>query len=360
MYKKIISLLLLTMLSNVFLFNVASAYTVVSKSDPYNIIANVAYNESQDRIYIVFDTNVITSQRVRTITRIIYNNSSFSSVHSTRTDSATNYYTSIFINCPGHYEFKLFNNHDESIGSIKISANYSDFKNTDGCDNPGVNPPEPPEPPTEPEPEPPKNPPNNDDDEECNVCGIFDCPGWDQYLGKLNQIANQAVGRLSNDIDNIVKNAVGDMSNVSTPDFGRAQRIPNIFDILNDVDKRNIPKPTGQEDSQLKNATFNANDIKNNATEIQFRDDPTGGFVIDNPLNTLPNGSDFPRPGQLEQIEYPVESENSGGNEVIQKPKNYDESIQRPQSPNENLTPPTTDETIETPVYDDTAKYPIP
>ncbi len=72
MYKKIISLLLLTMLSNVFLFNVASAYTVVSKSDPYNIIANVAYNESQDRIYIVFDTNVITSQRVRTITRIIY------------------------------------------------------------------------------------------------------------------------------------------------------------------------------------------------------------------------------------------------------------------------------------------------
>ncbi|MEK4427618.1 hypothetical protein [Solibacillus sp. FSL K6-1523] len=176
------------------------------------------------------------------------------------------------------------------------------------------------------------------------MCCIFECPGWDDYLGFLS-------GTI-----------VGSASPPPVPDLP-APSIPNIFDILNGVDERNPAKPTGNEDPNLGNASFNANDIKNEAPEIQFRDDPTGGFNIVNPLETLPDdGSEAPRPQEdLETLPYPDGSgKNLEGDGSIPKPEGSgsDGKVKYPVNPEGTATPPTTGGKAEYPETGGTIKYP--
>lgn len=157
----------------------------------------------------------------------------------------------------------------------------------------------------------------------CEVCAVFECPAWDQYMGYLGELAN---------------NIVGDITIPEIPEPDRPSP-PNIFDILNGVDERNdVQKPTGQEDSQLNDATFNANDIKNDAQEIPFRDDPTGGFNIVNPLENLPSdGSTAPLPQETETT-IPEESGEQGSAPIPSEPEG--EAIP-PTYSGETITPPT-------------------
>lgn len=113
------------------------------------------------------------------------------------------------------------------------------------------------------------------------LCCFFECPGWDDYLSFLT---DDVVGDLS--IPNSLEPPEWDV-----PD------IPNIFDTLNSVDERNPAKPTGDNAPGLDDASFDAEDLKMDAGEIEFREDPTGGFDITNPLESLPeDGSTAPRP----------------------------------------------------------------
>lgn len=126
------------------------------------------------------------------------------------------------------------------------------------------------------------------------ICCIFECPGWQQYLGTLYDVAAFAVGTAEAP---------------SVPELERPS-MPNIFDILNDVDQRNPTKPTGQDG--MGDTPFDASDIKNGASEIPVREDPTGGFNIVDPLTTLPeDGSTAPKQ-ELEKVPYP----GGSGNEV--------------------------------------------
>lgn len=180
------------------------------------------------------------------------------------------------------------------------------------------------------------------------VCEFFKCPGWDKFVGHLYDIADYAVG----DVE------PPPVPNLPKPD------IPNIFDVLNKVDERNPAKPTGQEDPGLGTNTFNADDIKNGAGEIEFREDPTGGFNIVNPLDTLPDdGSEAPRPEEeLETLPYP-----GGGGNLTEDGKtpspsnssNYDGKVETPNNPGGTAKPPTdTGGTVQQPTTDGTAKYP--
>ncbi|MFJ8462244.1 hypothetical protein ACIQ57_24540 [Lysinibacillus xylanilyticus] len=166
------------------------------------------------------------------------------------------------------------------------------------------------------------------------LCKIFECPGWKEYLGTLYDVA---------------KFAVGDVEPPPVPDLPRPQT-PDIFDILNDVEQRNPAKPTGQDG--MGDTPFDATDVKNSAPEIPVREDPTGGFNIVDPLTTLPeDGSTAPKP-ENEQLQYP------GGSgkpplEGVPKPNgDYNSKIERPKNPGGTAKPPDNP--------GGSVKYPIP
>lgn len=175
------------------------------------------------------------------------------------------------------------------------------------------------------------------------LCCIFECPGWGDYLGYLGSL-------------------VGSASAPPVPDLP-APSIPNIFDILNDVDKRNPPKPTGIEDPNLGGSSFDANDIMNESPEIEFREDPTGGFNIVNPLETLPeDGSEAPRPQEeLEQLPYPGGSGGHIQGGDVPKPENSGQSngkVDYPSEPEGSAKPPTSGGTAKPPTTGGNIKYP--
>lgn len=168
------------------------------------------------------------------------------------------------------------------------------------------------------------------------LCCIFDCPGMDEFKNFL------------------AFDVVGSASPPPVPDLP-APNIPNIFDILNNVDERNPAKPTSVEDPGLEPASFDANDIKNEAGEIQFREDPTGGFDIVNPLETLPeDGSEAPRPQEeLETLPYPGGSGNIQGDGGVPKPANSgqsNDSVQYPSNPGGTAEPSDTGGIVDYPV----------
>lgn len=169
------------------------------------------------------------------------------------------------------------------------------------------------------------------------ICCIFECPGWEDYLGTLYDVAAFAVGTAEAP---------------PVPELERPE-MPNIFDILNDVDQRNPEKPTGQDG--MGDTPFDADDIKNGAPEIPVREDPTGGFNIVDPLTTLPeDGSTAPRPEEkLESVPYPG---GSGQNiEGLPKPSESGEhssKVEMPTNPGGAAKPPDNP--------GDTIKHPIP
>lgn len=170
------------------------------------------------------------------------------------------------------------------------------------------------------------------------LCCVWDCPG-------LSDIISDFKGFLSDDL-------VGTATAPPVPGY-EAGDIPNIFDILNDVDK-NTPEPiTTTEDPGLEDASFDSDDLKMGADEIEFREDPTGGFDIKNPLDTLPeDGSEAPRPNNMdEQIQYPQRSKGSS---------DVNADISYPQSNSGSVTPPTGGGSATPPDYSDTVKYPTP
>ena len=170
------------------------------------------------------------------------------------------------------------------------------------------------------------------------LCCIFDCPGWGDYLDFLE---DDIVGTLSIP------------SSLDPPDFPVPQ-IGNIFDTLNTVDQRNLQKPTGDNAPGLDAASFNAADIKNDAGEIQFREDPTGGFDITNPLDSLPeDGSTAPHPDN-EFLQFPSNSGSgsSSGNGTATFPTTEGNGTAAfPSTNNGTAVPPSTN---------DWAAFPVP
>lgn len=185
------------------------------------------------------------------------------------------------------------------------------------------------------------SPPDEDGGEEggaegCEICKIFECPGWEVYLGTLYQVANYAIG---------------EVEAPPVPDLPRPS-MPNIFDISNDVDQRNPTKPTGSDG--VGDAGFDAAGIKSQAPEIPVREDPTGGFNIVDPLSTLPeDGSTAPRPQEeLETLPYP--GGGGGGSSGAPKPSdndNHSSSVPMPDNPGGTAKPSDTG---------GTAVFPIP
>lgn len=127
-------------------------------------------------------------------------------------------------------------------------------------------------------------------------CGcIVNIPGWGHHMAKLDEILAaipsppnwQNVANIFN--NTIVPNLISQTSDM----LGYAPSPPSP--------PRNRPKLTGDVPSPpkgnnapgLTDSGFSANDLKNQAEKIEFREDPTGGFTILDPIGSLPSQEEF-------------------------------------------------------------------
>lgn len=146
----------------------------------------------------------------------------------------------------------------------------------------------------------------------CDSCAVFDCPGWDEYMAKLDGIKaaippppdwNQIAGtfrdtiapRIKEDMRDLLGTAPTPPAAPSPPVYPdtTAPEAPTPPPALGGVDDGGRTAPTGQEAPGLGDAGFTAGDIQSEAPVIQEREDPTGGFSIMDPMGSLPTQEEF-------------------------------------------------------------------
>ena len=195
----------------------------------------------------------------------------------------------------------------------------------------------------------------------CDLCALFECPGWDEFMGAITDLSNITGGGLTRE-DAV--DLIGTVQPPPVPDIALPP-MPNIFDVLEEVDERNPTQPTG-DDGFGNEDGFNADDIRQQAPELPVEEDNTGGFNIVDPLQTLPDdGSDAPMPSQAiidDDIPYPDSNRpnTSGGNVPTPQDTTVDDTATYPTPGTDNISPPSYDGNATPPGYDDTAIYPTP
>ncbi|WP_201775863.1 hypothetical protein [Geobacillus sp. ZGt-1] len=137
----------------------------------------------------------------------------------------------------------------------------------------------------------------------CIGCDLFNCPGWSEYMGKLNEIRdaippapnwNQVAAIFR---DTIVPRLIADMEVM----LGTAPTPPAEPADLPGVDTHGIEtKVPSMPDSGLDTSGFTKSRIESEAPQIPFRNDDSGGFDIVNPLDTLPALPDKIEPGNTD------------------------------------------------------------
>ena len=246
-----------------------------------------------------------------------------------------------------------------------------------------------------------------------NSCAVFDCPEWDTYMSKINQIASnmpempnwnvvagqfadEIAPRVKNDMKNLFEDTVApriksdmknlfentmaprlksDMTDVLTDTLGSAPDLPSEPEMPTLMEDIDLSPPTGEEAEGLGDSTFSENDIKNESIEIEERNDPTGGFNIDNPLETIedppinvPNELENNAPTPTEQenqaptptedgAEAPTSSEQEYNAPTLTEQEN---SAPVP-TEQENQAPTPSEDSWEVPIpSDDNSSFPIP
>ncbi|MFC4323685.1 hypothetical protein [Litchfieldia salsa] len=155
----------------------------------------------------------------------------------------------------------------------------------------------------------------------CIGCDVFNCPGWDEYMSKVNQIigaippppdwnaisvtmSDAIVPRLVNDIDSMLgrapstPNVPSQISTPSKPTTPSNPVAPSQPEVIVDTPE----EPTMNTVPNLKESGFDKTKIESEAPVIEFREDPTGGFEINDPLTSLPElpTNDFPVPNSTD------------------------------------------------------------
>lgn len=213
--------------------------------------------------------------------------------------------------------------------------------------------------------------------ETCDSCAVFECPGWSAYMGKLNDIKqaippppnwNEVADTFRDSIAPRIKQDMEDLFGYA-PEPPTAPTAPTPPEMPIDLDDRGIEEPTGEEAPGLEEATFDEEDIKNEAPVIPEREDPTGGFEIDDPLTNLPSQEEFkeniPEEGSAPIPGAPKEPENIAPEpteppNAAPTPSEPENTAPTPSEP-ENTAPTPTESSGTAPTpSDDTGAAPLP
>jgi hypothetical protein len=186
-----------------------------------------------------------------------------------------------------------------------------------------------------------------DSGSECSECKVFDCPGWDDYMGKLDGIKNsippapnwdQVANKFRDSVVPKVISDLGDLLGTAPTPPAEPSQLPPVSD-----GGLSSKTPNMQDVPGLGEAGFNADDVKSQAPIIPVREDPTGGFdLLDNPMDTLPDAPTNPKPGQTDPGDWGKNKPKEQANPFPMPEDQGDPEVGDPPKPGNNgATPPT-------------------
>lgn len=305
MNKKIISVIVAFLLFMTGVAPQASAYTVHELFDAQGVVDGSPYYDAASDS-IILKVSARGSRAVYTS----YTDSTFSTPAVTKTvypsDYGWSYFQGLGFNCNVPYKGELYS--ETNVLLVRILITPSEIQNPACNSNPDGS-------------------IGGTDDKVCDACALFACPGWDEYMGKLDEI-KAAIPPAPDwpvvaDIfrDSITPKIKSDLIEVlgRAPEPPPAPPAPNVAlpeepEELGGLTDRGIEKPEGEEAPGLEDATFTPEDIKNEAPVIEEKEDPTDGFTIDDPIEKLPSQEEFMqnKPAEVEAPlpENPKEEEN--------------------------------------------------
>jgi hypothetical protein len=265
----------------------AGEFTLIELYDPYKIVTQQPYyNTGNSSITIGISGRgarvVITSYTDTTFTTIGHSKTLYPQ------DYGYEYFTGIAFSCNVPYIGEIYGENGNLLLRVKLDVKGLEFPE---CDSSGGG--------------------QGSSPTECDVCEMFSCPGWDEYMNKLDDLKaaippppNWTVVA-GNFRDAIVPKLVTDMENM----LGSSPATPTPRPELPGLDNRGISTKVPQMESVpgLKESGFSSGDIQTQAPEIQFRQDPTGGFdLIQNPIDSLPSfpTDNLPKPGSTDSGEW--------------------------------------------------------
>ena len=142
-----------------------------------------------------------------------------------------------------------------------------------------------------------------DPEPDTGDCGcVVDIPGWGDMMGKLDEIKSaippepnwqQVANTMRDTIVPAFRSEMEDM-------LGTAPEPPEP-PIFNNPITGGIDEPTGSLPADFEESGFTANDLKADAEEIQFQEDPSGGFELLDPVGSLPTQEEFKKNIPAEQ-----------------------------------------------------------
>lgn len=151
------------------------------------------------------------------------------------------------------------------------------------------------------------------EDSTCDSCAVFNCPGWNDYMGKLDEIKaaippppnwNEVAGIFRDTIAPRIKQDLIDIIGVapepSMPSIPATPDAPTAPPQLPPLNDQGFTAPTGSEAPGLGDSGFTSSDIKSEAPEIPLREDPTGGFSIIDPIGSMPSQEEFIKNAPIE------------------------------------------------------------
>lgn len=272
----------------------ASAYAFTI----FHISGNItvpAYSPTQDVYILYFDPDEVV--------RIVYGSyedSTFSQVITQKTEAlgpGERFVGLHRFTCNTYYQAEYFNAAGQRVGFIQFQATeIVEPTCSSGADNIGT-------------------------DNGGSNCGcIFNTPGWQQYLAKIDQILgaippppnwNQVADTF---YERVVPRMIADLRQMlgTAPNPPSPPAQPNIPVMTappqpEPLDDRGIGdrQPSFTEPEGLREATFTLEELERTAPVIEERQDPIGGFSILNPIDSLPELPDsWPIPGQTDAGEW--------------------------------------------------------
>lgn len=256
------------------------AYIVVSKSDPQGVITgSPTYFAGKDEIRINY-----TSGTVKSTSWSFVETGTGRTFQKDLVAPSGNYYSASGFTCVGTYSVEIKGDSGNLLASLELEIQQGDLqKPTCESDASG-----------------------EISDGKCDSCALLKCPGWGEFMGKLDdikaaippppnwsQVADTFRDSITPKIKEDLKEVIGEAPEPVMPNLPPVPEAPEPPPPLDPLDDRGLEAPTGEEAPGLEESTFTPDDIKKEAPIIQENSDPTGGFKIDNPIDGLPSQDEF-------------------------------------------------------------------
>lgn len=333
MIKKILSITLIAMF---ILPAFASAYTFYENTNP-SIWSTPTYDAYYNRYISTFDKSKVSYIELGSYPDGNYNGTP----QSFKTIQVPSGAIDFRFGCNTHYKMQAFNSSGNLLSTLRFEATEIINPDPNICFS-NI------------------NPDTDTGSGTCDACALLDCPGWSEYMSKLDDIKAsippppnwQAVANTFRDtitpkIKQDLIEIIGSTPEATMPALPNAPNKPTAppDEVVNGF---SLPKPTGQEAQGLEEAGFNKSEIEQEAPIIQEREDPTGGFNIIDPIGNLPSQDEFiknaPNEGEAPLPAPPIEQDNNSpypSDTTDTAPIPTDEATAP--IPNENMTAPLPD-----------------